>query len=124
MANEIKMRITLDVSKGFLTRKLDSTSLSMDLTGTVVQGPVDLALTTSYAAISKGSVGTPRWMWIRNTHATVSCTVSMDDGVTDDFTLLAGEAMVAPLNSAKNPATIKIKSITNPGKVEYAIVEA
>lgn len=123
MANEIKFRATIEVTKGFLKRSLDSGSVAVTMSGTVVNGPVDLALTTSYASIGKGSVGSCGWLWVRNTHATVAMRVSMDAGVTDHFALAAGQAMLAPLDAAITIANVRAKSVTDPGKCEYAVFE-
>lgn len=123
MSNEIRISVAWSVTKGNVYRTT-SIDKNFDQTGTLVHGPLSMALTDTYASISKGSVGTAKWLYVRNLHATKAASVSMDAGSTTHFTLATNEPMLVPLASTVTITDIKIKSATTGGEVEYAIIEA
>lgn len=70
-----------------------------------------IALTDSYAAISKGAVGSIAAFVIANPDTVKTITISLDAGTTGHMTILPGRFFVIPLAAAFDVATnLRVKA--------------
>ena len=121
MSKEITVSCSWSANKGNVSRSASIKTVA-DMAGTIVQGPTSMSLTTSYASLPLGSISQPAWLWIRNLHATVAAVLTLD-GTNDNIPLAAaGVGIFIPLSSTLTPANLMVKSVTNPGEIEYALI--
>jgi hypothetical protein len=123
MANEISARATISLRIGNVERSLDTGTFRCDADESVAEGPKTLLLTTTKASLSAGSMTNPNWLWIQNTHATVTALISLDNDATWPISIPPnGGHMQIPLASGITIAHLMAKSVTNPGSIDYAFL--
>ena len=123
MANEITLSISGTLRNGSIQDLQNLGNVSVTQAGKTIFQDV-LALTTSYAACSKGSVGTLGTMFITNVNTTGTIQVSVDGGSTSLLTIPAGATNVLSLTGAYTIANIQIKITASTGFAHVKIWEA
>ena len=123
MANEITLSVSANLANGSIKDSQNLGNVSITQAGKTVYQDV-LALTTSYAACGKGSVGNLGLMFITNVNASGTIQVSVDGGSTSLLTIPAGATAVLPLTAAYTIANIQIKITASTGYAHYKVWEA
>jgi hypothetical protein len=110
MANEGTLTLILKAAKGDYTFDFNAGATKFTWTGhNSTLGTV--ALTTNYAAISKGAVGSIRALVVANPDTTKTISISLDGGTTDHFLVSPGMAWAIPLAPAFDVATsLRVKA--------------
>ncbi len=106
MANEIQIRVSLQVKKGVVDFQSRPTAFSADIEADVLLGPTPGAINIPIggAAVDLSSLGTPGWCWIQNQDEEVSVEIGVHNG-TDFYPLLElgpGECVPLPLSRHLN----------------------
>jgi len=123
MANEGSVRATLSMTKGLIKRSYDSGSVKFDISEDAAEGLNTLALTDSYAALSKGSISAPHWLFIVNTHATKDALLTFDNGSTAPVIIPAnGYPALIPIDPAITFTNVKAKVASDTGSIDYAVL--
>ena len=123
MANEITLSVFGNLINGSIKDSQNLGNVSVTQAGKTVFQDV-LALTTSYAAIQKGSVGSLGMLFISNVNATGTIQVSVDGGSTSLLTIPAGATALLPMTAAYTVTNIQIKITASTGFAHYKIWEA
>ena len=123
MANEITLSVYGNLSNGSIKDSQNLGNVSVTQAGKVVFQDV-LPLTTSYAAIQKGSVGSLGTLFVTNVNATGTIQVSVDGGSTSLLTIPPGATNCLSLTAAYTITNIQIKITASTGFAHYRIWEA
>ena len=123
MANEITLSVFGNLVNGSVKDSQNLGNVSVTQVGKTVYQDV-LALTTSYAACGKGSIGSLGTMFISNVNATGTIQVSVDGGSTSLLTIPAGATNLLSLTAGYTIANIQIKMTASTGYAHIRIWEA
>ena len=123
MANEITLSTYGVLENGSIKDIQNLGNVKVTQAGKTIFQDV-LALTTSYAAIQKGSVGSLGMLFISNVNATGTIQVSVDGGSTSLLTIPAGATALLPMTAAFTVTNIQIKITASTGFAHYKIWEA
>lgn len=123
MANEITLSVYGNLANGSIKDSQNLGNVSVTQSGKTVFQDV-LPLTTSYAAIQKGSVGSLGVLFVTNANASGTIQVSVDGGSTSLLTIPAGVTAVLPMTAAYTIGNIQIKITASTGFAHYRIWEA
>ena len=123
MANEITIQVTAQIANGTIKDQHTLGNVQVTQAGKTIYQDV-LALTTSYAACGKGSVGNLGVMLITNVNATGTIQVSVDGGSTSLMTIPAGATALLYLTPGYTIANVQIKITASTGFAHYKIWEA
>lgn len=123
MANEITISINANLANGSIKDSQNLGNVNITQAGKTVYQDV-IALTTSYAACGKGSIGSLGLMFINNVNAAGTIQVSVDGGSTSLLTIPAGASALLPLTAGYTIANIQIKITASTGFAHYKIWEA
>jgi hypothetical protein len=124
MSNEITVFVNATLANGsFIKDSQNLGNVNITQAGKTIFQDV-LPLTTSYAAIQKGSVGSLGLIFINNVNATGTIQVSVDGGTTSLLTIPAGATALLPMTAAYTVTDIQIKITASTGFAHYKIWEA
>jgi hypothetical protein len=123
MANEITLNVNAILSNGYVKDTQNLGNISVTQAGKTVFQDV-LALTTSYAAIQKGSIGNLGVVFITNINTSGTIQVSVDGGSTSLLTIPAGVTAMLPMTAGYTITNVQIKITASTGFAHYKIWEA
>lgn len=124
MANEITIFVNAVLANGtFIKDSQNLGNVNITQAGKTIFQDV-LPLTTSFAAIQKGSVGNLGLIFINNVNATGTIQVSVDGGTTSLLTIPAGATALLPMTPGYTIGDIQIKITAATGFAHYKIWEA
>jgi len=123
MSNEITVFVNAVLSNGYVRDSQNLGNVTLTQAGKTIFQDV-LPLTTSYAAIGKGSIGSMGLMFINNVNTTGTIQVSVDGGSTSLLTIPAGGTALLPMTAAYTVTNIQIKITASTGFAHYKIWEA
>jgi hypothetical protein len=123
MSNEITVSVYGNLANGSIKDSQNLGNVNVTQAGKAVFQDV-LALTTSYAAIGKGSVGSLGIIFITNVNASGTIQVSVDGGSTSLLTIPSGVTAMLPMTAAYTITNIQIKITASTGFAHYKIWEA
>jgi len=123
MANEITCAVYAKLANGAIQDIQNLGNVNVTQDGKTIFQDL-LPLTTSYAAIQKGNVGSLGLLFITNVNATGTIQVSVDGGSTSLLTIPAGVTAVLPMTAAYTVTNIKIKITASTGFAHCKIWEA
>jgi hypothetical protein len=123
MANEITIAAYAKLANGAIQDIQNLGNVNVNQAGKTIFQDL-LPLTTSYAAIQKGNVGSLGLLFITNVNATGTIQVTVDGGTTSLLTIPAGVTAVLPMTAAYTITDIQIKITASTGFAHYKIWEA
>jgi len=124
MASEKQVSISFTASKGTVQNKISiQQSMTYDWTAALKYGPVDLILSTSGAAISKGSITNIDFIYVRNMEEAAGINILYSiDGTNYVGLIVPGCFALIPVDPAFTIGNFKIKSASATPTCEYAVI--
>ena len=124
MASEKQISFSFTASKGTVANKISiQQSMTYDWTAARKFGPVDLILSTTGAAISKGSITNVDFIYIRNLEESAGIVILYTlDGTNYFGSIVPGCFAIIPVIAAIDVANFKIKSASATPTCEYAVI--
>lgn len=124
MASEKQISLSISASKGIIPNKISiQDSMVYDWTNALKFGPVDLILSTSGVAISKGSITNVDGIYIKNLEQAAGITILYSlDGTNYFGSIAPGCFAWIPVIPAIDIANFKIKSASATPTCCYAVL--